>query len=152
VLALLERHPDYPAWVRGGPARAKDAERRLLVALLHASRWPDEIKSKSGYTSGGPANGNVPPPGAAAARNIRYGDRLRHKYWHFVDRPFSSDGTRTHPADAPSLVTEIPLLLAGLNTARSADVRSYDLVWLIHLVGDAHQPLHCVTRFSARQR
>jgi hypothetical protein len=27
-------------------------------------------------------------------------------------------------------------------------VRSYDLVWLLHLVGDAHQPLHAVGRFT----
>ena len=27
-------------------------------------------------------------------------------------------------------------------------LKSYDLVWLMHLVGDVHQPLHCVTRFT----
>jgi hypothetical protein len=27
-------------------------------------------------------------------------------------------------------------------------VKSYDLVWLLHLVGDAHQPLHATSRFS----
>ncbi len=26
------------------------------------------------------------------------------------------------------------------------ELKSYDLVWLIHLIGDVHQPLHCVTR------
>lgn len=28
----------------------------------------------------------------------------------------------------------------------SDELKSYDLVWLVHLVGDVHQPLHCVTR------
>ena len=28
-------------------------------------------------------------------------------------------------------------------------MKSYDLVWLLHLVGDVHQPLHCVSRFDA---
>jgi S1/P1 Nuclease len=28
-------------------------------------------------------------------------------------------------------------------------VKSYDLVWLIHLVGDAHHPLHATSRFTA---
>jgi hypothetical protein len=32
---------------------------------------------------------------------------------------------------------------------RPTDVKSYDLVWLIHLVGDAHQPLHATSRFTA---
>jgi hypothetical protein len=27
-------------------------------------------------------------------------------------------------------------------------VKSYDLVWLEHLVGDVHQPLHAVSRYS----
>ncbi len=26
-------------------------------------------------------------------------------------------------------------------------MRSYDLVWLLHLVGDVHQPLHATSRF-----
>jgi hypothetical protein len=33
-------------------------------------------------------------------------------------------------------------------TPKSA-LKSYDLVWLLHLVGDVHQPLHCATRVSA---
>ena len=31
----------------------------------------------------------------------------------------------------------------------SDDIKSYDLVWLEHLVGDVHQPLHATSRFSA---
>src|SRR5262249_5759217 len=27
-------------------------------------------------------------------------------------------------------------------------LKSYDLCWLLHLVGDVHQPLHCTTRVS----
>jgi hypothetical protein len=30
----------------------------------------------------------------------------------------------------------------------SDDIKSYDLVWLEHLVGDVHQPLHATSRFS----
>jgi S1/P1 nuclease len=28
-------------------------------------------------------------------------------------------------------------------------LRSYDLTWIIHLVGDLHQPLHAIDRYSA---
>jgi hypothetical protein len=34
------------------------------------------------------------------------------------------------------------------SSGASDDVRSYDLVWILHLVGDAHQPLHAVARFT----
>jgi hypothetical protein len=33
----------------------------------------------------------------------------------------------------------------------SAALKSYDLVWIEHLVGDAHQPLHAVSRFTRSQ-
>jgi hypothetical protein len=33
----------------------------------------------------------------------------------------------------------------------SDDVKSYDLVWLLHLVGDVHQPLHAASRFIRSQ-
>ncbi|MGR6783121.1 S1/P1 nuclease, partial [Aeromonas veronii] len=29
------------------------------------------------------------------------------------------------------------------------DTKSYDLVWLVHIVGDVHQPLHSAGRVSA---
>jgi len=28
-------------------------------------------------------------------------------------------------------------------------LKSYDLSWLLHLIGDVHKPLHCVTRVTA---
>jgi S1/P1 Nuclease len=30
-------------------------------------------------------------------------------------------------------------------------LKSYDLVWLMHLVGDVHQPLHSTARFTSTQ-
>ena len=30
-------------------------------------------------------------------------------------------------------------------------LKSYDLVWLLHLIGDVHQPLHAATRVSATE-
>src|SRR5262249_12874316 len=46
--------------------------------------------------------------------------------------------------------TQIGVFRAKLPSSSGAsdDLRSYDLVWLLHLVGDAHQPLHSAERFS----
>lgn len=33
----------------------------------------------------------------------------------------------------------------------SNELKSYDLVWLLHLVGDVHQPLHATARFDQQQ-
>lgn len=40
------------------------------------------------------------------------------------------------------------VMIETLGSLASDDVRSYDLVWLLHLVGDLHQPLHATSRFS----
>src|SRR5262249_21923632 len=90
--------------------------------------------------------GNAP----TTSQNIGYADKLRHQYWHFYDTPLSGDGTPTKPAPASSALTEIPILRDGLAHGNQ-DVQSYDLVWLIHLVGDVHQPLHGVQRFTKAQ-
>lgn len=41
------------------------------------------------------------------------------------------------------------LLAEALASRADNALLSYDLVWLIHLVGDVHQPLHAAARFSA---
>jgi hypothetical protein len=45
-------------------------------------------------------------------------------------------------------LTEIQLLAKAIRTSGSDDVKSYDVVWLEHLVGDIHQPLHATSRFT----
>jgi hypothetical protein len=85
-----------------------------------------------------------------AGQNIGYADRNQHAYWHYKDIDFSPDGTPLPPSVPVDLVTQIKLMIAALPafSGASDDVRSYDLVWLLHLVGDAHQPLHAVGRFT----
>ncbi|HVU52096.1 MAG TPA: S1/P1 nuclease [Polyangia bacterium] len=138
VATLLALNPRYANWIVG--AKAADRPR---AAFMRAATWADSIKSDPGY------GGTDPQTGPAAGQNIGYADHLKHAYWHFVDQPFSPDGTALVPAPAPNAATQIPLLRAALADAgASDDVRSYDLVWLLHLVGDVHQPLHCVSRFD----
>jgi len=155
VDALLKKNPDYNPWVMAIPDTAANVDRRALIAFLRASLWADDIKGAAGYTDDGAViNGRVnvfrPPNTPQAGQNIGYADKLRHQYWHFHDTPFSSDNTPTKPALTPSALTQIPKMRDGLSNG-SEDLQSYDLVWLIHLVGDIHQPLHSTQRFTALQ-
>ena len=148
VSRLLKLNPQYASWIGGLPKQAPE-DRRTLIALQHASVWPDFIKGADGYVADGPNNGNSPPSGPAAAQNIGYADKNQHKYWHFINVPFSHDGTPTHEPPGVNARSEIELLRAALGSASSSDsVKSYDLVWLTHLVGDVHQPLHAIGRFT----
>jgi hypothetical protein len=58
-----------------------------------------------------------------------------HKYWHFVDIPYQA-GAPGEPPKMPKALTEILLLSQAIGTGEADDVKSYDIVWLEHLVGD----------------
>lgn len=135
----LSHHPDYDRWVQGVPA----AERGE-VAFLEAAGWPDEIKSTQGYENDGEKSTD-----ATSGQNIGFADRRMHKYWHYVDFGFSQDSTPTEPPQRVNALTQIALLHQTLSDPHAAiALKSYDLSWLIHLVGDIHQPMHAVSRFS----
>lgn len=139
---LLKLNKMYAAWTKGVSRNQKS-----LVAFLRAATWPDCIKQAKcspGFTSDG---GDTPPGNSTDSQNIGYEDRLMHKYWHFVDRPYSAGSSGQEPK-MPNAETEILLLMQAIRTKESDDVKSYDVVWLEHLVGDVHQPLHATSRFT----
>lgn len=140
VSTLLQLNPNYSDWINGITDDSKDE-----VAFLKAATWPDYIKGAAGYTN----DGEVPSdPGAA--QNIGYSDKLMHKYWHYIDIPFSPDDTPLIQPQMPNAQTEISAFRKTLaDTTASDELKSYDLVWLLHLVGDVHQPLHTTSRFTA---
>ena len=144
VDALLKLNADYPKWTAG----ARDEKTAKLYAFVHAATWADDIKTKEyGYTRDRVNS-------ATAGQNVGYSDHNQHAYWHYKDVNFSPDGTPLPPADPVDLVTQLKLMIAALSASSGAsdDVRSYDLVWILHLVGDAHQPLHAVARLPRRSR
>ena len=52
-------------------------------------------------------------------------------------------------AKKPNALTQIIVFRDTIASATADDdVKSYDMVWLLHLVGDVHQPLHATARFS----
>ena len=137
--ALLRLNPDYPNWVLGVAANDVDQ-----VAFVKAATWPDQIRST--YQE----DGSSPPGRPTDAQNIGYTDCLKHRYWHFKDLPFSTDHTKTEDARAPNALTQIQAFSAALaDPNTSNEIKSYDLTWLLHLVGDVHQPLHATSRFSS---
>src|SRR5262249_61780537 len=142
AIALLKLNPKYDSWIAGVPAGQRDR-----IAFVRAATWADAIKRDSAYQSDGSDNGDRPPPGPDASRNIGYADHLRHKYWHFIDQPFSPDGTALQNPDTPNVSKQIPALGAKLSEpGASDDVKSYGLAWLRHLVGDVRQPLNATAR------
>jgi len=148
VKELLKLNPKYDEWLGWVPANASQADKDMMVFMI-AANWADEIKGRdSGYTSDGNQHGNRPDGSPNATANTGYDDKLMHKYWHFIDEPFSNDGTKLPEIPTPNAEERIALFRGVLGSKSADGVKSYDLVWLLHLVGDIHQPLHCVARVS----
>lgn len=162
---LVALNPCFNEW-KSAVAALPTAQQSVGIFML-AATWPDKIKNipheppydcqpdhKFILDGGIPPSGSkispdVPPPTAEASQNIGYGDNRRHQYWHFIDTPFSPDGTNVEPAYTPNALTELMLLSAALQTDEGDDLKSYDMVWVEHLTGDVHQPLHDTTRFTS---
>jgi hypothetical protein len=83
------------------------------------------------------------------------GDSLNDSYdtWHYVNLRPLFDGIPERPNVGPLPANVLDRLLWSINTLRTgtgSDKRDAEVLgFLYHLAGDAHQPMHATTRFSA---
>lgn len=85
--------------------------------------------------------------------------------WHFIDRPLSLDGSPLPgtPEPEPNILTKLKDITEAIKmrikmrTPGTADQKSSKRVtdselaaYLVHLVADAHQPLHCAILISEK--
>jgi hypothetical protein len=120
IAEILAKHPDYERWLQ----KAKSDQTSAIFA--EASTWPDDIRNDPRFHD---ESGKAPPiPGLW--------DNGRHKNWHYVD--LDSQGK----VKAGLLDQKIEELSQLLRSTTSEEQISYALPWLLHLVGDIHQPLH----------
>jgi hypothetical protein len=138
---LIRRHPDFQTFSHPSPAEPVTVSQ---YAFVRAASWPDQILSDSRFYDETRAEAQPTPilPG--------FPDMMRHRTWHYRDIPISGDGTPILEQQPPHLMTELPRLLAEITTVSPLQA-AYDLPWLAHLVGDAHQPLHATSRFLKSQ-
>ncbi|OLE52547.1 MAG: hypothetical protein AUG51_17355 [Acidobacteria bacterium 13_1_20CM_3_53_8] len=148
--ALVRLNPRFSIWLTMIPHGTPAAKKRMMLFMI-AATWADQIKHDNEHHADGPDGGDRPPNDGTAAQNIGYTDMAMHKYWHFIDQPFSQDGTPLQNPPEPNAETQITAFRAVLSSNSPELLKSYDLVWLLHLMGDVHQPLHCTNRFSHGQ-
>ena len=132
LVDVLKAHPRY----------AKDLMQHLEPgedpaehAFREAATWPDQVKSTTNPLE-------------------RTED---HHNWHYVDYPYDRDG-KTGPTPAETwdghstpenLLQAMQKVTAELrDPATPAPRRAIDLCWVLHLVGDIHQPLHATSLYS----
>jgi hypothetical protein len=139
---LIRRHPDYqPIFLKGAPSG--DSAARARYAFIKASTWADAIRNDPRFYNEDQRNAKKPPllPG--------FPDMGRHTMWHYINRPFTQDGTKLAPIETPNALTELERLSSALaKPVNSTSNPVYALPWVIHIAGDIHNPLHTVSRFS----
>lgn len=132
---LLRAHPDYERWRKR--AGKNEVERNVFI---EAATWPNDIiKDPRFYTAGsGPGTPRLPG----------FPDMDRHTSWHYVIRPFNASLSEFPASGQIDKQLKIQAKILG-NSENPLYERSYALPWLIHMVGDAHQPLHVSVRLNA---
>lgn len=141
-VSLIQRvHPDHPRWLRRG-AGAGEADR---TAFIESSTWPDDIRKDRRFYDADRENPTATIHG--------FPDMARHRDWHYANRPLDATANSPSPRDSAygQLDRRLKTLAAELDSAsKSRAVIAYALPWLIHLVGDAHQPLHASAPVDAK--
>jgi hypothetical protein len=160
--------PGFAEWSQDLPDGLTEDQQHMYV-FMRAATWADSIKHTFLHDS------DTPPANMAeAASNIGFTDPDSHGYWHFIDTVFGTSATaRSKPLSVPkscwvkkagqdvppspvtslpetpvpNAVTEISLLSTALASNEDSSLKAYDLIWLEHLVGDVHQPLHASVRY-----
>jgi hypothetical protein len=118
------------------------------AAMAMAATAPDAIKKpQHDFKDDGEDptdSAKAPEPG----RNTGFDDKFMHQYWHYIDKPFSRDGSAVRSPPAINAQERIALFRRTIASDAPDERKAFALVWLLHLVGDVHQPLHATSRFT----
>ena len=150
VDSLIHNHPDYQLWLTDAPL---DKKGRARHAFMQSAYWPDTIRSDPRfYDESRSDQQSTPAP-------TGYADMRRHTNWHYINMAFSPDGTPFPPPPPVNVLSQIKLILGVIGTEPPPAPGSvngemdptYLLPWLLHLVGDVHNPMHCTSRWKRDQ-
>ena len=125
--AILRGHAKYATWKKAYPAAGLPGLPLEKYVAMLASHYPDEIRNHD--------NPETFPE------------------WHYIDYPLLPPDFPMKPAPTPGddVLTGIEKsakAVRGLTKIYDIRMRAKMLSFLLHLVGDIHQPLHCETLFD----
>ncbi|HKB92428.1 MAG TPA: S1/P1 nuclease [Opitutaceae bacterium] len=135
AFALLQHHPHFETILKEGlPANADVKE----WVFLHAATWPDRVR---------------PDPRHPELKGYHHGS------WHYINYPYvlPSEASKLPALDPNKAIGDGEILIRlaeahkviGDKSVNPAE-RAIMLAWLLHLVGDLHQPLHATSLVTTR--
>lgn len=158
LVAILKHHPRYQEDFASSLPKGLTEEGEARWLLCRASIWPDQIRND---------RDNPPTFPPQPDKQGSYGRGI----WHYIDTPLVivPEGTSAERVKAlqekaregQDLATDLPgeeaqvknaLQAIAFNRERFAhgkpEEQAVALCWLLHVVGDIHQPLHATAAFS----
>lgn len=133
------------------PLAAWNGEGHMIVAQIAYNHLDPAVKAKCDALIAVPltyASSDSTNFVTAACWADDYKNELGSKTWHYIDLPFSLDGTPTNGvvSDPANIVWAIDQSVFTLGNGSSSQTdQATALRYLIHFVGDIQQPLHCST-------
>jgi hypothetical protein len=133
VSSLLAKHPRYDEDLLAGFDAAAGADEKSRHAFAIAATWPDIVRNK---------------------QHPMHAEH-DHPVWHYIDLPFAigdvavpekKAGDAKGPRDVVAALAQVAAAVRD-DHAAAAD-RAIALCWVLHLIGDVHQPLHACEFYS----
>lgn len=149
IAEILRAHPHYKLYLTANVPSAVNADE---WAFLRAATWPDFVRPPSAYDR------TYKDPSIT---------HFHHGEWHYVTIPFVPERDKamfsaTEPGSSTTKPTTLPMkpepnILTAFDQCekqlQSPDTKPEDravaLCWVIHLIGDVHQPLHAASLYNA---
>jgi hypothetical protein len=130
VIALLKEHPQYESvWLpRLNAVMNATEDDKEMMLFMHAARWPDDARGH---------------------------EEFHHAHWHYINLPYKPEGqpdsVHAAPPDSDNIIRAYELNLGKVKDKREDDDdRAVALCWVLHLIGDSHQPLHVSQLFTTQ--
>ncbi len=168
ALAIVLAVPALTAWDAAGHRTVAEiawahmtlrARERAVALLMHGPARADFASLRPAESTAAERDRALFLNAATWADRVRNRDEPWHVYsqptWHYADFYWDMDNGRPHeiPGTGPDSVNageRVVALRALLADSTAADTtRAVALAWLLHLVGDVHQPLHCSSRVTS---
>jgi hypothetical protein len=119
--AILKAHPHYAEFLEAELPQGGNVDEWVF---MRAAYWPDWVRN-------------------------HHADEFNSPTWHYVTQYFIPLYSKVErlPGEEPNVVTQISKSITGLKADSDAE-KAIALCWVMHLIGDIHQPLHCCSLLS----
>ncbi len=139
-------------------AQAWNAEGHMIVAQIAYNHLDAAVKNRCDTLIALPvtysSNYNSTFVTAACWADDIKSFTTAYSTWHYIDLPFSLDGTSTNGV-VPAVFDVVQALQQNIASLQSTNATATDqathLRFLLHFVGDIQQPLHCSTAVRSAQ-